>query len=179
MIDECSFPDCHGKVKATKLCSTHYERKRVHGDPAVVLKVGAKPGKVGERSPQWKGVDVGLDAQHKRIKVVRGTPSRCDHCETTDSSAYYHWAFNNTGDRLNIYDYLRLCATCHRAYDIAFAPRGSRHGNAKLTEENIPEICRMRREGVVLREIAAQFGISIGTLSAVLDGKTWRHVPRG
>lgn len=178
MSDECTFPECNGRVKAKKLCGTHYERQRLHGDPAIVLKVGAKPGKTRELSSQWKGDEVGVDAQHKRIRTVRGAPQHCVHCGISDPERYYHWAFNNTGDRLNVWDYLRLCAACHRAYDGKFTPRGSAHGNAKLTEADIPEIFRMRQEGVILREIAARFGISIGTLSAVLDGKTWRHVLR-
>jgi hypothetical protein len=179
MSDECTFPGCHGNIKAKKLCGTHYERQRQHGDPSIVLKTGAKPGKRGELSSRWKGESAGVDAQHKRIRAVRGTPQYCVHCGSSDPERYYHWAFNNAGDRLNVWDYLRLCAVCHRVYDVKFTPRGSAHGNAKLTEGDIPEIFRMRREGIVLREIAARFGISIGTLSAVLDGKTWRHVPRG
>lgn len=181
MTDECSFPGCHREIKAksARLCGTHYERKRKYGDPSVVLKVGAKPGKKRELSSQWKGDEAGLDAQHKRIRAVRGAPRQCDHCGTTDPDKYYHWAFNNTGNRLNVWDYLRLCASCHRIYDDGFTPRGSKHGNAKLTEANIPEIFRMRAEGVLLREIAGHFGVSIGTLSAILDGSTWKHVPRG
>ncbi len=37
----------------------------------------------------------------------------------------------------------------------------------------------MRRQGRLLREIASHFSISIGTLSAVLDRKTWKHVEGG
>lgn len=177
--EKCSFPGCSKPEKSQRLCGTHYERRRKHGDPGIVLKVGAKPGKTGELSPSWKGAEAGLDAQHKRIGAARGAPKRCDHCGTDDPAKYYHWAFNNTGDRLNVWDYLRLCATCHRKYDDAFTPRGSRHGNAKLIEADIPEIFAMRKSGRKLREIAAHFSISIGTLSAVLDGKTWKHVERG
>lgn len=177
--DTCIFPGCGKTVKSKKLCGTHYERQRKHGDPGVVLKAGAKPGRKGELSSQWKGMAAGLDAQHKRISAVYGTPKRCEHCGTTDPATHYHWAFNNAGDRLNVQNYLRLCAACHRKYDDAFTPRGSKHGRAKLTEEDIPKIFAMRRSGALLREIASEFKISIGTLSAVLDGKTWKHVERG
>lgn len=176
----CTFKGCTKTIKSKKLCGTHYERQRRHGSPDIVLKGGVKPGTLArERNPNWKGDEAGLDAQHKRIVRERGNPQSCTRCGTDDSEKYYHWAFNNTGDRNNIWDYERMCTGCHRSYDDEFVPRGSRHGNAKLTEEDIPRIFTMREEGHLLREIATEFSISIGTLSAVLDGKTWKHVERG
>ena len=176
----CAFPKCPNAVKCRGLCGTHYERQRRHGDPGIVLKSGVRAGTlVGALNPNWKGDAAGLDAQHKRVVRSRGNPQACEECGTDDPEKYYHWAFNNEGDRRNVLDYIRMCAGCHRSYDDEFTPRGSRHGNAKLTEEDIPRIFAMRGEGRILREIAGEFGISIGTLSAVLDGKTWKHVERG
>jgi hypothetical protein len=178
-IETCTFPGCGGAQKAKKLCGTHYERQRKHGDPGIVLKAGAKPGRTGELSSQWKGDSAGIDAQHKRISAVRGTPKSCEQCGTTDPDQYYHWAFNNTGDRLNIWDYLRLCVTCHRRFDDAYCPRGSRHGMAKLTESDIPEIFAMRGEKKTLRAIAEAFGVTVQAIHDVLSGKTWGHLSGG
>lgn len=175
----CSHPGCKKRIKSKKLCGTHYERQRKHGDSSIVLKTGAKPGRTGELSSQWKGAAAGLDAQHKRISTVRGTPKACEHCGTTDPAKHYHWAFNNTGDRLNIWDYLRLCAGCHRRYDDAFTPRGSRHWMARLNEEDIPKIFEMRKAGSLLREIGAEFKISTTHVSDVLAGKAWGHLRGG
>jgi hypothetical protein len=177
--EQCAFPDCTKKIKSKRLCGTHYERQRKHGSPEVVLKQGAKPGKTGELSSQWKGNDAGLDAQHKRISSVRGTPRLCSRCGTTDPGKYYHWAFNNTGDRFNIWDYIRLCAGCHRTLDDAFTPRGSKHGCAKLTEADIPKIFEMRRDGKKLREIGKAFKISVTQASDILSGKSWAHLNGG
>jgi hypothetical protein len=174
----CTFENCTKPAKSRKLCGTHYERMRRHGSPTVVLKMGPKPGRTGALSASWKGDEAGLDAQHRRVVRERGNPQSCDQCGTEDPAKYYHWAFNNVGSRLDVWDYHRLCAGCHRIYDTEFTPRGSRHGNAKLTEEDIPRIFAMREQGRLLREIASDFGISIGTLSAVLDGTTWKHVTR-
>lgn len=177
---QCTFPGCTKTIKAKKLCSAHVERLRKHGDPGVVLKSGPKPGTTaGELSPHWKGAAAGLDAQHKRISAVRGTPKSCEHCGTTDPAKHYHWAFNNTGDRFNIWDYIRLCAGCHREFDIEFTPRGSRHGSAKLTEEDIPKIFAMRKSGALLREIAEAFKISTTNASDILAGKAWAHAQGG
>lgn len=175
-IETCTIPGCKKFQKCRKLCGMHYERQRKHGDASVVLKAGTKPGKTRELSSQWKGDAAGLDAQHKRVSAVRGTPAQCEHCGTTDPGQYYHWAFNNTGDRFSIWDYIRLCVTCHRKYDDAYCPRGSRHGMAKLTEEDIPKIFAMRSEKKVLREIAETFDVTIQAVHDVLSGKTWGHL---
>lgn len=51
---------------------------------------------------------------------------------------------------------------------------GSRNNKAKLTEADIPVI---RADYRVLREIAAQYGISISAASNIRRRNTWRHVP--
>lgn len=33
--DRCIYPDCPNRRKCQKLCSKHYERMRVHGDPSI------------------------------------------------------------------------------------------------------------------------------------------------
>lgn len=52
-------------------------------------------------------------------------------------------------------------------------PRGARHGNAKLTEQDIREI---RSRGGLQREIAAEFGISQRTVSQIRRLEVWKHV---
>src|SRR4051794_27959189 len=54
---------------------------------------------------------------------------------------------------------------------------GSGHGKAKLTEADIPVIRARLRAGEKWRDIAASYGISCGTLSSILRGVTWAHVP--
>lgn len=58
------------------------------------------------------------------------------------------------------------------------APRGSRNGTAKLTEDQVREILRLsvgpgRMKGVAL---ATRFGISQGIVSEIRSGKRWTHV---
>jgi hypothetical protein len=163
---------CGDDVECKGMCHKHYVRNRVHGDP---LKVAHRR---GEDHPSWKGDDVDLGAQHYRVRAARGTPSFCEHCKTTDPSLLYDWAFNNSGDRLNVDDYIRLCRKCHKVFDAEFASRGSGHGGAKLTEADIPVIIRRRREGEEQKQIAVSLGVSDATISMIIAGRTWRHVPR-
>ena len=59
------------------------------------------------------------------------------------------------------------------------AVRGSRSGRARLTEEDIPKIDRMRDvEGKTWKEIGAHFGIGISTVRHAYDRRWWQHVPK-
>ena len=53
------------------------------------------------------------------------------------------------------------------------ANRGSRHGNAVLTETDIPAI---RSDVRSPAKIAADFGVSEATVRDVLSGRTWGHI---
>lgn len=54
---------------------------------------------------------------HVLTQVARGKPARCDRCGIT-SAGRYEWA-NLTGKYTDIYDYQRMCVSCHRQYDAA------------------------------------------------------------
>ncbi len=55
-------------------------------------------------------------------------------------------------------------------------PVGSASPSAKLTEVDIPKIRHLHREGVSQRKIARLFGVQCATITAILLGRTWRHV---
>jgi hypothetical protein len=65
--------------------------------------------------PNWKGDDASYSALHKRVETLRGTPSLCAVCGTTQRRVY-HWA-NLTGHYADPQDYARMCVPCHRRYD--------------------------------------------------------------
>lgn len=57
--------------------------------------------------------------------------------------------------------------------------RGERHHLAALKEADIPVICRLyEEEGWTQEAIARRFGVIQITISRVVRGETWRHVPR-
>jgi hypothetical protein len=51
--------------------------------------------------------------------------------------------------------------------------RGSTHWNAKLADEDVLEIYASQH---LQADLAAQFGISQATVSAIKNGKAWEHV---
>ena len=70
----------------------------------------------GEKNHMWRGTGASYQALHRRVESVRGKPSRCACCDTTDPDASYEWA-NLSGDYEDINDYARLCVPCHRRLD--------------------------------------------------------------
>ena len=98
-----------------------------------------------EKNPVWKGDMIGYQGAHDRINKERGKPSLCDECGTTDKDKRYEWA-NLSGDYQNIYDYKRLCDSCHSKLDkieknfrqkgvTAWASFGKRFGYWKFFED--------------------------------------------
>lgn len=55
--------------------------------------------------------------------------------------------------------------------------KGSNSSFAKLTEKDIPEIRELLKSGLFShRQIAKEFGVSNGAISAIRRGQTWTHV---
>lgn len=54
--------------------------------------------------------------------------------------------------------------------------RGSRSGTAKLTEEIVLEIRKLRETGLNFTEIGKLYQVSRGAIRSAINGKTWTHV---
>lgn len=52
---------------------------------------------------------------HYKIRKLKGTPSLCEVCGTTEAKKF-EWA-NLTGNYEDINDYQRMCSSCHAIYD--------------------------------------------------------------
>lgn len=90
-----------------------------------------------------------LDANHKDGNKKNNALSNLEWCSHRENSE--HAARNNL---------------------MAF---GSRHGLAKLTEEQIPEIRRAIANGSTYRAVASEHGVSVSTISDIVKGVTWRR----
>lgn len=74
-----------------------------------------KRNQIGPANHMWKGDQAGYQALHLRVDAARGKPMRCDWCDSDDNKRY-EWA-NLTGNYVDVFDYVRLCISCHRTYD--------------------------------------------------------------
>ena len=70
-----------------------------------------KRNQFGENNDSWKGDKATYAAFHCRVENKRGKPKICSMCETTTAKRY-EWA-NMTGKYEDIYDYIRICKSCH------------------------------------------------------------------
>ena len=52
--------------------------------------------------------------------------------------------------------------------------KGERHSNAKLTEKNVRDIRRRKKEPVA--HLASIYGVSAYTIKDILRKRTWKHV---
>lgn len=70
-----------------------------------------------EKSPTWKGDEVGYRGLHIWVQNELGTPEQCEHCPATGTGHSMHWA-NISGNYLREKDdWKRLCPKCHRSFD--------------------------------------------------------------
>ncbi|HWO64585.1 MAG TPA: hypothetical protein VNO31_31570 [Umezawaea sp.] len=72
----------------------------------------------GPKNPAWKGDAAKYAALHLRVGTVRGKPKECARCGENNPKRRYEWA-NLTGDYADVYDYIRMCVSCHRRFDAA------------------------------------------------------------
>ncbi len=56
------------------------------------------------------------------------------------------------------------------------APRGAENGNAKLTPEAVRDIRSRCAAGERRGDVAYVYGVTVGTVHHVMQGRTWRHL---
>jgi len=82
----------------------------------VKCRVAKKRNQFGKNNDSWKGNKAGYAAFHYRVEKQRGKPKKCSMCEATSPYMKYEWA-NITGRYERVYDYVRLCCSCHKRVD--------------------------------------------------------------
>lgn len=95
-----------GFQKGVKFSESHKQKLRL-----------AKLGKSGDQTNHWKGDDVGYHGVHIWVRKHLGKPSHCACCGTTRKTRY-HWANISRSYKRDFSDWIRLCPSCHRLYDL-------------------------------------------------------------
>lgn len=69
----------------------------------------------------WKGDDVGYGALHTWVRNQLGRPEVCEHCDTSGlNGRKIDWANKSHKYKRDVTDWLRLCKSCHKKYDLGF-----------------------------------------------------------
>lgn len=77
----------------------------------------------GERNGNWKGAEVGYQALHRWVRRWGTKLGICFHCR--EAKKQTEWA-NISGEyRRDLSDYIELCRSCHKLYDLR---RGEANG---------------------------------------------------
>ena len=70
-----------------------------------------------EKNPSWVGDSIGIKGVHQWVNKWNGKPKICEVCGTIKAKKY-EWAnVDHTYKRI-LEDYIRMCTSCHRKYDI-------------------------------------------------------------
>jgi len=73
----------------------------------------------GEDTPRWKGESASKGAKHRYLHEHYGHPTHCSNPGCEGKSTIYEWCLK-TGRNYSHDpdDYLWLCRSCHRRYDL-------------------------------------------------------------
>lgn len=185
----CTISGCSRAVKAQELCAAHYERKRRHGSPLVVIKPMAPRGVLAawiKDHIQFQGEDClawpfgragtgrpnmgGTSPTRRMCEAAHGPPPSSDHhaahsCgkghEGCISPRHLRWAMpaENEADKV-------LHGT---------AMRGEAHPARKLTESDV-RIIRELAKTTSRKDLAAKFGVQAPAINKVVSGQNWKHL---
>lgn len=78
---------------------------------------GTNPPK-GEKHYAWKGVQAGYRAIHTWLQRTFGTPNTCEQCGKKGTGHSIQWANVSKKYQRDRSDWKRLCASCHKRYDL-------------------------------------------------------------
>ena len=70
-----------------------------------------------EKHPMWRGKRAKKVAIHMWVARKLGKPKMCEQCSSGDKKVY-DWANKDHRYSRDLDDYMRLCRSCHRKYDI-------------------------------------------------------------
>jgi len=89
-----------------------------HSDEAKAKIREARKRQIGEKHPSWKGDKVGYGALHDWVRSKGGQPNQCEICGRTSAEVKIEWANKDHSYKRKMKDFLQVCRSCHRKYDI-------------------------------------------------------------
>jgi hypothetical protein len=103
-------------VSVQTVIGRYFPRRRERGKIPVTSRHQLDQRYSGENSHRWKGDDASYTSFHFRVERVRGKPEYCACCDIV-GPGFYEWA-NLTGNYADVDDYVRLCVSHHRHFDL-------------------------------------------------------------
>lgn len=99
------------KTRISSIRSSDFERKRIS---ALSKKTR------GSKNYAWKGESVSYRGLHQWVRREKGKPIQCSDCGIIDyAPKKIQWANIDGKYRRQLSDYIALCASCHKIFDLA------------------------------------------------------------
>lgn len=73
---------------------------------------------IGKNNGMWKGDKVGYTALHDWVRSQNGKPQVCEYCGKTNEENKIEWCNKNHTYKRKLDDYIAMCTSCHRKYDL-------------------------------------------------------------
>ena len=81
-------------------------------------------------------------------------------------------------NRLENLEWVSTQENITHAWKIGLGPRGEKHHSATLTEEQALWCLQQRKDGKRVSQIARELGVGRGAVSHLVNGHSWKHLPR-
>lgn len=191
---KCSMSGCSGLHKARGLCAHHYQRLRKgvpldKPNPKAMTTAERFWSKVRRGAPtecwEWTGpkhrqgyghfyLNGGNQLAHRVAYALTsstdpGDGTVCHSCDNTSCVNPAHLWLGDQAD--NVHDMLRKGRG-----NFSNARRGAESPFAKLNEDRVRELRRLKAGGATYDQLAEMFGVHRITVANAVKRKTWRHV---
>lgn len=87
-----------------------------------------------------------------------------------------HWDRDRTNCRLGNLRWATRAGNYDDSRRHGTNAKGERHGNSRLTADDVRAMRAMRKGGALIREIAVRFGVNRPHAGEIVRGKLWAHV---
>jgi hypothetical protein len=189
----CSIPNCGKPHEARGWCEKHYKRWRNHGNPLTLRKTDAgEPQRyLRDKVLRFNGPDCllwpyarlpsgqGVVTISKKLTIAHRYVCEALHGPApTSKHEVAHLCGNGHLGCVNPRHLRWATHTENMADQLMHGTRnrGSRNGQSKLVEGDIPVIRSLLRQGKTITEIGAQFDVSRGTIWQIAKGNSWAWV---
>lgn len=132
----------------------------------IKARVAAKRDQCGSKNSSWKQDATHYTTLHNRVEAARGRPKYCTVCGENDPAKRYEWA-SLTKNYADIYDYQRMCKTCHVRFDDLAAPR------RKLTREQVSLIRERLAAGDRPIDVSRNLSVSHDAVHRIKRGESY------
>lgn len=123
-----------------------------------------------------------ISSLHSKLRNKHGSATNCSNKKCEKRSAIYEWALKKGrkySDKVS--DYLWLCRSCHRRYDLTSQKRLKAiknlcwYGTKKqLKKSDVEKIRKMVRMGVPKKQLAREYEVAPSAIRQIIQNKTWR-----